>query len=69
MLIFAIKNNNSILVISLFIMVTTCFGNSWPTSDQVCLKANINSLFALWRNILPTLHGQIDRINYFGKSI
>jgi len=28
MLIFAVKHNNSILVISLFIMVATCFGHS-----------------------------------------
>jgi len=69
MLIFAIKNKNSILVISLFIMVTQCFGHSWPTSGQVCLTANINNLFTLWRNILPALHGQTDRINYVGNSI
>jgi hypothetical protein len=68
-LILAVKHNNSILVISLFIMVVTCFGHSWPTSGQLCLTANIENLFTLWRNILPALHSQTNRINYVGKFI
>ena len=34
-LIFAIKHNNSLLVISLFIMVNMCFGHSWQSSGQL----------------------------------
>ena len=35
LLIVAIKHNNSILLISLFIMVATCFGNFQPSSGQL----------------------------------